>query len=82
MAVGMVTASVVEMVDDMGVVLEVVVMVGAGGVEVGLVAASVVEMVDDMGEVLVVVVMVGAGGVEVVGDREVVMVAADRVEEV
>ena len=29
-----------------------------------------------------VVVMVGAGGVEVVEDKEVVLVAADRVEEV
>ena len=41
-----------------------------------------VEMVEDMGVVLVVVVMVVAGGVEVVDVNEVVMVAADRVEEV
>ena len=54
-----------------------------GGILVeGLVASGVVGMVDDMGVVLVVVVMVGAGGVELVEDKEVMVEAADRVEEV
>ena len=48
----------------------------------GMVAVCEVEMVEDMGVLIVVVVMVVAGGVEVVDDNEVVMVAADRVEEV
>ena len=54
-----------------------------GGILVeGLVASGVVGMVDDMGVVLVVVVMVGAGGVELVEDKEVMVEAADGVEEV
>ena len=43
---------------------------------------GVVGMVEDMGVVLVVVVMVGAGRVEMVGDKQVMVEATDRVEEV
>ena len=48
----------------------------------GVEASEVVGMVEDMGVVLVVVVMVGAGRVEMVGDKQVMVEATDRVEEV